>query len=237
SNFVIPRKQKWSNHLYVVDFGLSKRWKQNDGTVIDERPEGEFVGTSLYASLRAHDNKDLGRVDDLWSAFYLLIDIITNALPWKDIYTFQTGHQRRSSIATHKISFQDKFPHDTLPKEFYDIFLKLKTYSFAHDPDYEEVIDALIRMALSEEHLQHQIDIDTAPHILHIFQPPDPKQWTDYEDSKLCKNWLFSNACTDEGCKGVHPNNTVKETCKEEQSHKLELAKYKWDAIQKKTKR
>jgi len=41
------------------------------------RQEAEFRGTSRYASLAAHNCQDLGRVDDLWSLFYVMLEFIT----------------------------------------------------------------------------------------------------------------------------------------------------------------
>lgn len=47
------------------------------------RPRADFRGTSLYASLNAHDGKDLGRRDDLWCVFYMLVDLLRPCLPWR----------------------------------------------------------------------------------------------------------------------------------------------------------
>ena len=83
SNFVIPAQQCWNNHLYIVDFGLSKKYNPKLDNI---QKEAEFIGTSLYASITAHNKLDLSPVDDLWSVLFVIIDISTNSLPWKEDY-------------------------------------------------------------------------------------------------------------------------------------------------------
>lgn len=65
-----------------MDFGLSRRYREECGELKAARQEAEFRGTSRYASLAAHNCQDLGRVDDLWSLFYVLVEFITGGLPW-----------------------------------------------------------------------------------------------------------------------------------------------------------
>ena len=62
SNFAFDSEE----NVYVLDFGLSRRYLEDDGGVKEARETAEFRGTSRYASLAAHNCKDLGRVDDLW---------------------------------------------------------------------------------------------------------------------------------------------------------------------------
>lgn len=50
---------------------------------LKERENVGFRGTARYASIQAHFGKELGRVDDLWSLFYMVIEFLTGTLPWK----------------------------------------------------------------------------------------------------------------------------------------------------------
>ncbi|KAJ3359638.1 Tau-tubulin kinase 2, partial [Allomyces javanicus] len=52
---------------YVIDFGLARRYLTADGHVRDARATAGFRGTARYASLAAHESRELARRDDLWS--------------------------------------------------------------------------------------------------------------------------------------------------------------------------
>lgn len=43
------------------------------------------LGTVRYASVNAHRNKEMGRHDDLWSLFYMLVEFVNGQLPWRKI--------------------------------------------------------------------------------------------------------------------------------------------------------
>jgi hypothetical protein len=45
-----------------------------------------MVGTSLYASVNSHDELDLSRRDDMWSLFYVILDLV-KGVPWRDAAT------------------------------------------------------------------------------------------------------------------------------------------------------
>jgi tau tubulin kinase len=49
------------------------------------RPVAGFRGTVRYASVNAHKNKEMGRHDDLWSLFYMLVEFMVGQLPWRKI--------------------------------------------------------------------------------------------------------------------------------------------------------
>ena len=50
-----------------------------------------------YASLNAHKNREMGRQDDLWSLFYMLVEFVTGQLPWRKI---KDKEQVRSASTT-----------------------------------------------------------------------------------------------------------------------------------------
>ena len=57
----------------------------SDGKLKEACKFSEFRGTSRYIStnahMNAHDCLDLGRADDLWSLFYVLVKFVTGCLP------------------------------------------------------------------------------------------------------------------------------------------------------------
>ena len=47
------------------------------------RKHTDFRGTIPYASLTAHYKKELGRKDDLWSYFFIILEFLEEPLSWK----------------------------------------------------------------------------------------------------------------------------------------------------------
>ena len=67
----------------------------------------------------------MSRVDDMWSALFVIIDFSTNALPWKDYYgilhTEDMHRVRRDRIHDKKKDFiEAEFPSH-LPTEYRQI--------------------------------------------------------------------------------------------------------------------
>lgn len=68
----------------VIDFGLARRYVDDHGQLLPERKDAAFRGSSTYASVNAHLLTDLGRRDDLWSWFFMTVEALEGALPWRD---------------------------------------------------------------------------------------------------------------------------------------------------------
>ena len=71
-----------------ADSGVRGLWLQ--------RTNAQFRGSSKYASVNTHQNEDQGRRDDLWSMFYLLVEVLDGELPWTEV----RDHWRASMRAT-----------------------------------------------------------------------------------------------------------------------------------------
>ncbi|KAL4529792.1 hypothetical protein Ndes2526B_g04583 [Nannochloris sp. 'desiccata'] len=67
----------------LIDFGLARLYLDEKNEVLPPRQDAGFRGSTTYASLNAHEDKDLGRRDDLWSWFYVLVEMIEGTLPWR----------------------------------------------------------------------------------------------------------------------------------------------------------
>jgi tau tubulin kinase len=79
-NFVTGRKNK--GKIYVIDFGLARKYIGPDGEHRPPRNQPGFKGTARYASLNSHKLSELSRRDDMISIFYMLVEFYKGSLPW-----------------------------------------------------------------------------------------------------------------------------------------------------------
>ena len=136
SNFAIGSTPATSRNCYMFDFGLARQYTTVTGEVRQPRQVAGFRGTVRYASLNAHLSRDLGRHDDLWSVFYLLVELAVGQLPWRRI-------RDKEEAGDFKAQFDHKKLIQGLPVElglFLD-YIKLLTYF--DKPDYTIVASAL----------------------------------------------------------------------------------------------
>ena len=111
------------------------------------RASADFRGTSLYSSLHSHEARDLGRRDDLWALWYVLLELLRGALPWKCV------KEDRARCEAAKRWYRARPAQLTagLPGERHLLALHahLESLSFAAAPDYA-LIAACLQRALAE---------------------------------------------------------------------------------------
>uniref|UniRef100_A0A671YX28 Tau tubulin kinase 2a n=1 Tax=Sparus aurata TaxID=8175 RepID=A0A671YX28_SPAAU len=94
------------------------------------RPVAGFRGTVRYASVNAHKNKEMGRHDDLWSLFYMLVEFLVGQLPWRKI-------KDKEHVGKLKDTYDHRLMLKQLPAEF-GVFLEhISTLDYFTKPDYQ----------------------------------------------------------------------------------------------------
>ena len=70
-----------ANTVYMIDFGLAKRFRNENGQHINFSDNCGMVGTQRYASIYAHLGMEQSRRDDLERLGYTLIFLYKGSLP------------------------------------------------------------------------------------------------------------------------------------------------------------
>ena len=120
----------------MFDFGLARQYTTPTGEIRPPRPVAGFRGTVRYASINAHLSRELGRHDDLWSVFYMLVELATGELPWKKI-------RDKEEAGKLKMSCDHKKLVKSLPKEFSEFHDHLKSLHYYQKPEYHHLAGLL----------------------------------------------------------------------------------------------
>lgn len=135
------------NRYQIIDFGLSRQHLNEEKKVIQARPNAEFRGTSMYASLSSHRRQELGPKDDLWSWFYLVMDLMRGELPW----AADAQQKNRQTVLCLKEFYTEKSPGllvEGLPGAIHllGILKYLQSLKYEDVPDYELLRSKLMKV-------------------------------------------------------------------------------------------
>ena len=160
----IHRDIKPSNFMYrpgnsppdicLIDFGMAKLWRNAEGLPIPARYGVGFRGTSRYASLNSHDGSDLSCRDDLWSLFYVLVEMAAPPLPWHN-------QSSRDVVAQIKRKYGNRLVLG-LPSQFQELMEYITGLEFCDVPDYAFILQKLIEIKQigEEDDLKHSTSLD-----------------------------------------------------------------------------
>ncbi|KAL3316678.1 Tau-tubulin kinase 2 [Cichlidogyrus casuarinus] len=137
SNFAIGPTASTCKTIYMLDYGLARQFII-DKVVRPQRVTAGFRGTVRYASLNAHLNKELGRHDDLWSMFYMLVEFVNGSLPWRCI-------KSKQEVGEIKQQWRPEELAESLPQEFLSFINHLKELVYEEPPDYRLLRDCIRR--------------------------------------------------------------------------------------------
>ncbi|XP_076024130.1 tau-tubulin kinase 2b [Genypterus blacodes] len=130
SNFAMGRLASTCRCCYMLDFGLARQFTNSSQEVRPPRPVAGFRGTVRYASINAHKNKEMGRHDDLWSLFYMLVEFMVGQLPWRKI-------KDKEQVGNLKETYDHRLMLKHLPSEFTVFLDHILTLDYHTKPDYQ----------------------------------------------------------------------------------------------------
>lgn len=130
SNFAMGRLSSTCRTCYMLDFGLARQFTNSCQEVRPPRPVAGFRGTVRYASVNAHKNKEMGRHDDLWSLFYMLVEFMVGQLPWRKV-------KDKEQVGNMKETYNHRLMLKHLPDEFSVFLDHISNLDYYTKPDYQ----------------------------------------------------------------------------------------------------
>lgn len=134
-NFLSGHGKK-SNLIYIVDFGLAKKYRDpKTQQHIPYREGKSLTGTARYASVNAHMGLEQARRDDLEAIGYVLIYLLRGQLPWQGLKA-STKEEKYKKIAEIKVSTSVEKLTKGCPPVFATYMNNCKALRFDDRPDY-----------------------------------------------------------------------------------------------------
>lgn len=181
-NFLVGLGRK-SHVIYLIDYGLSKRYFEAGSTKHIKYKEGKsLTGTARYASVFTHMGIEQSRRDDLESLGYMLLYLLNGTLPWiglpgknksekyKLIGQYKATKSLEEICSPHplefvnylyyckSLKFEQKPDYASLKKIFKELFAKLHfTYDYIFDWDFKRPYSPRKTMSMTREKPEKKI--------------------------------------------------------------------------------
>lgn len=150
---------KNSHILYIIDFGLAKRFVDpKTGEHIPYRDGKSLTGTARYASLNTHIGQEQARRDDIESIAFVMIYFLKGCLPWQGV-SGDTKEEKYRKIKEKKIDTPITDLSKNLPSQFLKFFELVRNIGFEDAPDYIALRTLLAEM-FTNKNFQNDFQYD-----------------------------------------------------------------------------
>jgi len=119
--------------VYIIDFGLCKKYIDNDNKHIEMKSGKTIIGTPNFVSVNVHNGVEPSRRDDLISVAYIILYLINGGLPW----------QTKREMKEIKMQKQCILQWSKTPSKLIEYLTYCENLKFDETPDYEYLIKSL----------------------------------------------------------------------------------------------
>jgi len=135
-NFLIGLGKRKLNQVFIIDFGLSKKYRDHrTHQHIPYIENKSLTGTARYASVNTHLGIEQSRRDDLESLGFVLMYFNRGHLPWQGLRA-KTKKEKYNKIAEKKMSTPVEKLCKRYPNEFATYLNYCRALRFDDKPDY-----------------------------------------------------------------------------------------------------
>jgi casein kinase 1 len=155
-NFAVGYGDK-SFCVYIIDFGLAKKYKDSQGNHMAYEDGRELTGTARYASINTHLGIQPSRRDDLEGLAHVLLYFLLGRLPWQGLPA-DNAKERYQKICEKKRAIPVEQLCRGQPKEMAEFLVYVRGLQFTEVPDY-----AKLRSLLKTGVTRHDYDWPQLP--------------------------------------------------------------------------
>ena len=149
-NFMVKLDEKANNKenkLFLIDFGLSKRYINEKNEHIPENKGKKLIGTAKYVSLNVHNGIEASRRDDLESLCYCFISLYEKKLKWDNLCKNLKSSSCKETIYK-EIKFLKEERNFDICSEFNTMLIYVKKLKFDEIPNYNYLIGIFTNLLL-----------------------------------------------------------------------------------------
>lgn len=148
-NFAVGLGEE-SSIVYMLDFGLTRKYLEHNGSRSLLRPHGPSVGTFPYAPLASLGFCDQSPIDDIEGWLYMIVHLLKGGLPW---------HNSKRALNLPKVREWKMYCRRPggkhylfagIPKGWADIFDVIVNTAPHETPDYNKIANMVLSIARNE---------------------------------------------------------------------------------------
>ena len=132
-NFLVSPKNE--GIIYIIDFGLAKKYKSERGNHVKFTLTKHITGTPRFCSINAMRGVEQSRRDDLESLSYLILYFLKGSLPWQGL-KIASRIKRFNTITNMKKSIKLESLCENLPPEILLFCKYSRKLGFTENPKY-----------------------------------------------------------------------------------------------------
>ena len=132
-NFLVSLKNE--GQIYIIDFGLSKKYKSDRGNHVKFNITKHLTGTPRFCSINSMRGVEQSRRDDLESLSYLILYFCKGYLPWQGL-KISSKNRRLDSVTDMKKKLNIEKFCQGLPPEIIAFYKYTRKLGFAENPKY-----------------------------------------------------------------------------------------------------
>lgn len=136
-NFAMGRG-KHNHRVFIIDFGLAKKFMSSDGKHIKYKDGKSLTGTARYASINTHIGIEQARRDDMEGLGYVFMYFLRGKLPWQGLRA-RGVKEKYEKIKQKKIMTNLEDLCKGFPSEFVAYMQYCRTLNFEDKPDYKYI--------------------------------------------------------------------------------------------------
>lgn len=134
-NFLVGRKEMSAN-VYIIDFGLAKRYKDpRTGAHIPYREGKSLTGTARYVSVNTHLGVEQSRRDDIEALGYVFLYFLKGSLPWQGLKAL-SKREKYDKIKQRKIEMSIETLTQGAPHQLASYMKYARGLQYDERPDY-----------------------------------------------------------------------------------------------------